>query len=113
MKDLEKVSEMLKQFIEESIVAANKLDKELEAKKIEREAKYKEIDDVLAQMDYLDVIKLQLEQKLELLEEERARLDLEIDEKESTVRRNQLDNTVDEINDGEEIVLEETEEEGK
>lgn len=113
MKDLEKVSEMLKQFIEESIVAANKLDKELEAKKIEREAKYKEIDDVLAQMDYLDVIKLQLEQKLELLEEERAQLDLEIDEKESTVRRNQLDNTVDEINDGEEIVLEETEEEGK
>ena len=113
MKDLEKVSEMLKQFIEESIVAANKLDKELEAKKIEREAKYKEIDDVLAQMDYLDMIKLQLEQKLELLEEERTQLDLEIDEKESAVKRAQLDNTIDEINDGEEIVLEETEEEGK
>ena len=109
MKDLEKVSEMLKQFIEESIVAANKLDKELEAKKIEREAKYKEIDDVLAQMDYLDMIKLQLEQKLELLEEERTQLDLEIDEKESAMRRNQLDNTIDEINDGEEIL----EEEGK
>ena len=29
------------------------------------------------------------------------------------MRRNQLDNTVDEINDGEEVVLEETEEEGK
>ena len=113
MKDLEKVSEMLKQFIEESIVAANKLNKELEVKKIEREAKYKEIDDVLAQMDYLDMIKLQLEQKLELLEEERAQLDLEIDEKESAMKRNQLDNTVDEINDGEEVVLEETEEEGK
>lgn len=109
MKDLEKVSEMLKQFIEESIVAANKLNKELEVKKIEREAKYKEIDDVLAQMDYLDMIKLQLEQKLELLEEERARLDLEIDEKESAMRRNQLDNTIDEINDGEEVL----EEEGK
>ena len=109
MKDLEKVSEMLKQFIEESIVAANKLDKELEVKKIEREAKYKEIDDVLAQMDYLDMIKLQLEQKLELLEEERTQLDLEIDEKESAMRRNQLDNTIDEINDGEEIL----EEEGK
>ena len=113
MKDLEKVSEMLKQFIEESIVAANKLNKELEVKKIEREAKYKEIDDVLAQMDYLDMIKLQLEQKLELLEKERAQLDLEIDEKELAMRRNQLDNTIDEINDGEEKVLEEAEEEGK
>lgn len=109
MKDLEKVSEMLKQFIEESIVAANKLNKELEVKKIEREAKYKEIDDVLAQMDYLDMIKLQLEQKLELLEEERTQLDLEIDEKESAVKRAQLDNTIDEINDGEEVL----EEEGK
>ena len=55
------------------------------------------------------MIKLQLEQKLELLEEERARLDLEIDEKESAMRRNQLDNTIDEINDGEEVL----EEEGK
>lgn len=109
MKDLEKVSAMLKQFIEESIVEANKLDKELEAKKVEREAKYKEIDDVLAQMDYLDMIKLQLEQKLELLEEERAQLDLEIDEKELAMKRNKLDNTIDEINDGEEIL----EEEGK
>ena len=113
MKDLEKVSEMLKQFIQESMVEANKLDKELEAKKVERDAKYKEIDDVLAQMDYLDMIKSQLEQKLELLEEERAQLDLEIDEKESAVKRAQLDNTIDEINDGEEVVLEETKEEGK
>ena len=113
MKDLEKVSEMLKQFIQESMVEANKLDKELEAKKIERDAKYKEIDDVLAQMDYLDMIKSQLEQKLELLEKERAQLDLEIDEKELAMRRNQLDNTIDEINDGEEKVLEEAEEEGK
>ena len=113
MKDLEKVSEMLKQFIEESMVAAKELDKELEAKRIEREAKYKEIEDVLAQMDYLDMIKLQLEQKLELLEKERAQLDLEIDEKELAMRRNQLDNTIDEINDGEEKVLEEAEEEGK
>ena len=38
---------------------------------------------------------------------------VEIDEKELAMRRNQLDNTVDEINDGEEAVLEETEEEGK
>lgn len=107
MKDLEKVSEMLKQFIQESMVEANKLDKELEAKKIERDAKYKEIDDVLAQMDYLDMIKSQLEQKLELLEEERAQLDLEIDEKESMMKRNKLDNTIDEINDGEEVLKEE------
>ena len=109
MKDLEKVSAMLKQFIEESMVEANKLDKELEAKKIERDAKYKEIDDVLAQMDYLDMIKLQLEQKLELLEQERVQLDLEIDEKELMMKRNKLDNTIDEINDGEEVL----EEEGK
>ena len=113
MKDLEKVSEMLKQFIQESMVEANKLDKELEAKKIERDTKYKEIDDVLAQMDYLDMIKSQLEQKLELLENERAKLDLEIDEKELIMKKNKLDNTIDEINDGEEKVLEETEEEGK
>lgn len=109
MKDLEKVSAMLKQFIEESMVEANKLDKELEAKKVERDAKYKEIDDVLSQMDYLDMIKLQLEQKLELLEKERAQLDLEIDEKELMMKRNKLDNTIDEINDGEEVL----EEEGK
>ena len=107
MKDLEKVSAMLKQFIEESMVEASKLDKELEAKKIERDAKYKEIDDVLAQMDYLDIIKSQLEQKLELLEEERAKLDLEIDEKELTMKRNKLDNTIDEINDGEEVLKDE------
>ena len=107
MKDLEKVSAMLKQFIEESMVEASKLDKELEAKKVERDAKYKEIDDVLAQMDYLDIIKSQLEQKLELLEEERAKLDLEIDEKELTMKRNKLDNTIDEINDGEEVLKEE------
>jgi hypothetical protein len=109
MKDLEKVSAMLKQFIEESMVEANKLDKELEAKKVERVAKYKEIDDVLAQMDYLDMIKLQLEQKLELLEKERTQLDLDIDEKELMMKRNKLDNTIDEINDGEEVL----EEEGK
>ena len=109
MKVLEKVSAMLKQFIEESMVEANKLDKELKAKKVERDAKYKEIDDVLAQMDYLDMIKLQLEQKLELLEKERTQLDLEIDEKELMMKRNKLDNTIDEINDGEEVL----EEEGK
>ena len=109
MKDLEKVSAMLKQFIEESMVEANKLDKELEAKKVERDAKYKEIDDVLAQMDYLDMIKLQLEQKPELLEKERTQLDLDIDEKELMMKRNKLDNTIDEINDGEEVL----EEEGK
>ena len=107
MKDLEKVSEMLKQFIEESIVAAKELDKELEAKRRERDAKYKEIEDVLAQMDYLDMIKLQLEQKLELLEEERTQLDLEIDEKELIMKRNKLDNSIDEINDGEEVLKEE------
>lgn len=107
MKDLEKVSEMLKQFIQESMVEANKLDKELEAKKIERDAKYKEIDDVLAQMDYLDMIKSQLEQKLELLEKERTQLDLEIDEKELIMKRNKLDNSIDEINDGEEVLKEE------
>ena len=109
MKDLEKVSAMLKQFIEESMVEANKLDKELEAKKVERDAKYKEIDDVLAQMDYLDMIKLQLEQKLELLEKEKTQLDLDINEKELMMKRNKLDNTIDEINDGEEVL----EEEGK
>ena len=109
MKELEKVSEMLKQFMEESLTKANKLDEELKAMKLERDAKYKEIEDVLAQMDYLDMIKLQLEEKLDLLEMERVKIDEEINERELEVRRNNIEGVVDETNDGEEMI----EEEGK
>ena len=109
MKELEKVSEMLKQFMEESLAKANELDEEIKAMKLERDAKYKEIEDVLAQMDYLDMIKLQLEEKLELLEMERAKIDEEINERELEVKRNNVEGVVDETNDGEEML----EEEGK
>ena len=109
MKELEKVNAMLKQFMEESLAKANKLDEEIKAMKLERDAKYKEIEDVLAQMDYLDMIKLQLEEKLELLEMERAKIDEEINERELEVRRNNIEGVVDETNDGEEML----EEEGK
>ena len=109
MKELEKVNAMLKQFMEESLAKANKLDEEIKAMKLERDAKYKEIEDVLAQMDYLDMIKLQLEEKLELLEIERAKIDEEINERELEVKRNNVEGVVDETNDGEEML----EEEGK
>ena len=109
MKELEKVNAMLQQFMEESLVKANKLDEEIKAMKLERDDKYKEIEDVLAQMDYLDMIKLQLEEKLELLEMERAKIDEDINERELEVKRNNIEGVVDETNDGEEML----EEEGK
>lgn len=109
MKELEKVNAMLKQFMEELLAKANQLDEEIKTMKLERDAKYKEIEDVLAQMDYLDMIKLQLEEKLELLEMERAKIDEEINERELEVRRNNIEGVVDETNDGEEML----EEEGK
>ena len=109
MKELEKVNAMLQQFMEESLAKANKLDEEIKAMKLERDAKYKEIEDVLAQMDYLDMIKLQLEEKLELLEMERAKIDEEINERELEVRKNNVEGVIDETNDGEEML----EEEGK
>lgn len=109
MKELEKVNAMLKQFMEESLAKANKLDEEIKAMKLERDAKYKEIEDVLAQMDYLDMIKLQLEEKLELLEMERAKIDEDINERELEVRKTNVEGVVDETNDGEEML----EEEGK
>ena len=109
MKELEKVNAMLKQFMEESLAKANKLDEEIKAMKLERDAKYKEIEDVLAQMDYLDMIKLQLEEKLELLEMERIKIDEDINERELEVKRNNIEGVVDETNDGEEML----EEEGK
>ena len=109
MKELEKVNAMLKQFMEESLAKANKLDEEIKAMKLERDAKYKEIEDVLAQMDYLDMIKLQLEDKLELLEIERAKIDEDINERELEAKRNDIEGVVDVTNDGEEML----EEEGK
>ena len=109
MKELEKVNAMLKQFMEELLAKANQLDEEIKTMKLERDAKYKEIEDVLAQMDYLDMIKLQLEEKLELLEMERAKIDEEINERELEVKRNNVEGVIDETNDGEEML----EEEGK
>ena len=107
MKELEKVSEMLKQFMEESLAKANELDEEIKAMKLERDAKYKEIEDVLAQIDYLDMIKLQLEEKLELLEIERIKIDEDINERELEVRRNNVESVVDKTNDGEAMLKEE------
>lgn len=107
MKELEKVSEMLQQFMEESLAKANKLDEEIKAMKLERDAKYKEIEDVLAQIDYLDMIKLQLEEKLELLEIERIKIDEDINERELEVRRNNVESVVDKTNDGEAMLKEE------
>lgn len=107
MKELEKVNTMLKQFMEESLAKANKLDEEIKAMKLERDAKYKEIEDVLAQMDYLDMIKLQLKEKLELLEIERAKIDEDINERELEARRNNVEGVVNETNDGEEMLKEE------
>lgn len=114
MKDIEKVGAMLKQFIEDSMVEANKLDEELVQRKQERDAKDKEIEDVLLQMDYVDMLRLQLQQKLLILEEERATIQLAVEEKENLARRNSLDNLMNiETNDGQELVNEELIDEGK
>ncbi len=114
MKDIEKVGAMLKQFIEDSMVEANKLDEELVQRKQERDAKDKEIEDVLLQMDYVDMLRLQLQQKLLILEEERAAIQLAVEEKENLARRNSLDNLMNiETNDGQELVNEEPIDEGK
>ena len=112
MKDLEKVSTMLQQFIQESVVEVNKLDEELGLKKEEQAAKQKEIEDVQDQMNYLEMLKMQLQDKLELLEQEKAILDALVEEKEMEVRRNKLENIVENMdkvddiqtNDGEEMI---------
>ena len=114
MKDLEKVSAMLQQFIQESVVEVNKLDEELGLKKEEQAAKQKEIDDVQDQMNYLEMLKMQLQDKLDLLEQEKAILDALVEEKEMEVRKNKLENIVENMdkvediqtNDGEEVINE-------
>ena len=114
MKDLEKVSAMLQQFIQESVVEVNKLDEELGLKKEEQAAKQKEIEDVQDQMNYLEMLKMQLQDRLELLEQEKVILDALVEEKEMEVRRNRLENIIENMdkvediqtNDGEEMINE-------
>lgn len=106
MKDIEKIGEMLKQFISDTMVEANKLEEEIKQKKLERDAKDKEIEDVNLQLDYVAMLKLQLEEKLELLEQEREMIHCVILEKEDDARKNRLENILDEVvtNDGEEMI---------
>lgn len=108
MKDIEKIGEMLKQFIADSMVEANKLEEEIKQKKLERDAKDEEIEDVNLQLDYIAMLKLQLEEKLELLEQEREMIHCLVLEKEEEAKKNRLENILDEIvtNDGEEVINE-------
>ena len=106
MKELEKASGMLKQFMDMSMEEIKKLDAELGQKKLELEAKEKEIEDVMLQMDYVDMLRIELDEKLDILMQERAVLDLLVEEKEMEARRHKLDNLLEnmETNDGDEIL---------
>ena len=97
MKDIEKIGTSLKQFIEESMVEANKLEEELEVKLQERADKDAEIEAAKQQLDYIEMLKIQLENKLEILEEERAIIQALIEEKCELARRNKLENIINNV----------------
>ena len=122
MKDLEKVGSMLKQFIENSMVEANKLDEKLAEKIKEKEAKQIEIEEIQQQLDYIDMLKVQLNEKLDELQQEELVIDSLLEELEEEARRNKLENIlnnmpqkemVDEHETIEEVENELIEEEGK
>ena len=92
MKDLEKVGSMLKQFIENSMVEANKLDEKLAEKIKEKEAKQIEIEEIQQQLDYIDMLKVQLNEKLDELQQEELVIDSLLEELEEEARRNKLEN---------------------
>ena len=92
MKDLEKVGIMLKQFIENSMVEANKLDEKLAEKIKEKEVKQKEIEEIQQQLDYIDMLKVQLNEKLDELQQEELVIDSLLEELEEEARRNKLEN---------------------
>ncbi len=110
MKNLENIGNLLKNFIDESMKDAIKLDEDLAVKKAEKEAKQQQIEEIQQQLDYIEMLKIQLEERKEMLLEEEAIIDallLELDDK---ARQNRLENILDnmvERNDGEEEMIDE------
>lgn len=92
MKKLENISNLLKNFIDESIAETKKLDEELAMKLKEKEDKQREIEEVQQQIDYLEMLRIQLEEKKDLLLEEEAMIDMLLEELDDKARRNKLEN---------------------
>ena len=71
MRNLEEISEKLKQFIEDNMQELIKLDETLEEQQAQLLAKEEEIEDVKLQLEYMSMLMCQLEDKLDVLFEER------------------------------------------
>ena len=110
MKNLENIGDLLKNFIDESMQDAIKLNDDLAAKKAEKEAKQKQIEEVQQQLDYIEMLRIQLEEKKEMLLEEEAIINALLLELDDRARQNRLENILDnmvERNDGEEEIIDE------
>lgn len=74
MRNLEEISAKLKQFIEDNMQELIKLDETLEEQQAQLLAKEEEIEDVKLQIEYMAMLMCQLEDKLDVLLEERETL---------------------------------------
>jgi hypothetical protein len=86
MKNLEEISAKLKQFIEDNMQELIKLDETLEQQEAQLLAKEEEIEDVKLQLEYMAMLICQLENKLEVLLEEKNML-IELIEESKAMRQ--------------------------
>lgn len=90
MRNLEEISEKLKQFIEDNMQELIKLDETLEEQQTQLLAKEEEIEDVKLQLEYMAMLMCQLEDKLDVLLEERKILVELIEESKQMKQKNNL-----------------------
>lgn len=86
MKNLEEISAKLKQFIEDNMQELIKLDETLEQQEAQLLAKEEEIEDVKLQLEYMAMLICQLENKLDVLLEEKNML-IELIEESKSLRQ--------------------------
>ena len=86
MKNLEEISAKLKQFIEDNMQELIKLDETLEEQEAQLLAKEEEIEDVKLQLEYMAMLICQLENKLDVLLEEKNML-IELIEESKSLRQ--------------------------
>jgi hypothetical protein len=86
MKNLEEISSKLKQFIEDNMQELIKLDETLEQQEAQLLAKEEEIEDVKLQLEYMAMLICQLENKLDVLLEEKNML-IELIEESKAMRQ--------------------------
>lgn len=86
MKNLEEISAKLKQFIEDNMQELIKLDETLEEQEAQLLAKEEEIEDVKLQLEYMAMLICQLENKLDILLEEKNML-IELIEESKAMRQ--------------------------